>query len=128
MRECGITLLIAGASALFLACAGRPHVRSVPFGSFPSQPPDHEVSLYSTKMPECPYEEVGLVSGERRGLGASDEQVLAAVIRQARKMGGDAIVGIGQVRHVSGGGQSVSVDTMPLSGTVVRFTDPHCRY
>ncbi len=45
-------------------------------------------------------------------------------------MGGEAIVGIGQMQSVGGGtviNGSVTIETRDgLAGTVIRFTDPAC--
>lgn len=121
--------IVAGVSIMAVGCA--PAVQSARFGEFSPRPSDHEVRLYSTKVPECPYEEVALVTGKARTPWTSTDRVLAAVRSRALELGGDAIVGLGQVRRVTGGtavGESVSLDTTTdLSGTVVRFTDPDCR-
>jgi hypothetical protein len=124
-----LVALVAGVSIMAIGCA--PGVSSTRFSEVAPHPADHEIRLYSTLVPECPYEELGLVSGKAKVPWTSGDAVLASVRDRARAMGGDAIVGLGQVRRVTGGtavGESVSLDTTTeLSGTVVRFTDPECR-
>lgn len=121
--------LVATASLLAVGCA--PSVDSTRFSDMTPRPPGHEIRLYSTLVPECPYEEVGLVTGTKKVPWTSGDEVLAAIRVRAREMGGDAIVGLGQTRRVTGGtavGESVSLDSKTeLSGTVVRFTEPECR-
>jgi hypothetical protein len=129
MRVSRLSPLIAGVSLVVTGCA--PSVQATRFSQLPPRPTDQEVLLYSTKIPECPYDEIGLVSGKPRTPWTSGDRVLAAVRARALELGGDAIVGLGQVRRVTGGtavGESVSLDTTTdLTGTIVRFTDPDCR-
>lgn len=120
--------LVATAGFLLAGCG--PAVQSTPFASFPARPAEHPIRLYSTKVPECPYEEVGLVSARRRyGLVVSMTEVLEALKARAREMGGDAVLRVSEGRVVSGGGQdAVTVSsTSVLSGTVIRFARPDCR-
>lgn len=56
---------IALGMVLGLAGCG-PAVRSTPFETFPPRPAEHPIRIYSTQAPDCPYEEVGLVSARRR--------------------------------------------------------------
>jgi hypothetical protein len=122
-------MLALAAAAMAWGCA--PSISATRFGDFAARPADHEVRLYSTRLPACGYEEVGLISGKRRTPWTSGEEVLAAMRRRAREVGGDAIVGLGTVAHPGGvaPGESVSSDaTGGLSGVVIRFTDPDCRH
>ena len=104
-----------------------PAVQSAAFTALPPRPPDHPIRLFSTKLPTCAYEEVGLVSARKRTLVSMDD-VLAGLVERAREMGGDAVVGIGQGAQVSGGGEDlVTISSDPvLSGTVIRFTEEGC--
>lgn len=107
-----------------------PAVRSTPFNTFPERPPEHPVQIYSTRMPSCDYEEVGLVSARQRYRWfTSMSEVLEALKQRARAMGGDAVVGVAERSEVSGSGgeEGVTVSSSPvLSGTVVRFTETGC--
>jgi uncharacterized protein YbjQ (UPF0145 family) len=78
-------------------------------------------------------EEVGIVSGASPGgwLSSSSDRVLRAMRERARRMGGDAIVGLTSsdvpeavVQTVPGVGGSSA--TRVLRGTVVRFADRAC--
>ncbi|MEJ2218365.1 MAG: hypothetical protein P8099_17315 [Gemmatimonadota bacterium] len=118
------------ASLLLLTACG-PAISSAFFEQAPPRPPDSQVQLYSTRLPSCPYEEIGLVRGRKRAF-SSMQAVLASLQRRAREMGGDAIVGLGQGRTVTGAtvvNDVASVDVSDgLAGTVIRFTDPDCRH
>jgi hypothetical protein len=117
------------AALLFAACGASVH--SARFVTRDPRPPGQEVIVYSSKLPECAYEEIGVVTGSPRTGFTSMQDVLEAVRERARKLGGDAIVGLGPARHVSGAsvvGETISIDSKTsLSGTVVRFTDEGCR-
>ena len=123
-RTCTLALtLVTGAAG----CA--PKIMSARLTGLPAQP-DGNVALYSTKRPECPYDEIGLITGNRRHAWTSLDDVLAAMRTRALTMGGDAIVGLATGEEVSGSGAEgvVNIDTsISLKGTVVRFTDRRCR-
>ena len=72
------------------------------------------ISLYSSTQPRCPVQDVGLITSQPRDF-TSEAMVLEGLRRQARRLGGDAVV------HVRFIGEGI------LSGTVVRFTSPDCR-
>ncbi len=73
-----------------------PAVRSTAFVQRPSMPTDHEIRIYRATMPECPYEEIGIVSSRQRNKLISMDKVLEAAKERARKMGGDAIIGLSE--------------------------------
>jgi hypothetical protein len=93
----------------------------------PPRASDAEVHLFSTRAPECPYDEIALLTGyyDRTGriprYSVSDEEALAAMKAKARQMGGDAIAGLTD---------SDSRDHGPrraIKGTVIHFRDESCR-
>lgn len=117
------------ACALFLVACG-PAVSSAPFVSRAPRPPDHEIRLYSTRLPTCPYEEVGLIQAKRRDQfirHSSLEGVLNAVQQRARAMGGDAVVALGQTQTTEGGvvvaGPVSPAGSEGLAVAVIRFTE-----
>jgi hypothetical protein len=105
-----------------------PRVRSARFGEQPAPreggPP---TQVFSTKLPECPYEELGLVRVEK-GHGLTSMQAMLDAMRdRARRMGGDAVVGVGHISAVEGSVAAGSVTTAGgLAGTVIRYTDSAC--
>jgi hypothetical protein len=122
------SIAVAAGACLLGACG--PAVRSAPFKSVPPRPPEHEIVLFSTKLPTCAYEEIGIVTAKPRTGLDSLESVLEALKHRAREMGGDAVVGLTQQQTVRGGtvvGSSVSLSTGEgLAGTVIRFADSAC--
>ncbi len=105
-----------------------------------SRPADHAIRIYRNTLPVCPFVEVGLVIGRPRW--GSLEGMAERMRSRARRMGGDAIVGLSRERFSSGGdvwgiSRSDSTSTVHLGtislgrstefvGSVVRFTDPSC--
>jgi hypothetical protein len=122
------SIAVAACPVLLAACGVA--VESAPFKSLPPRPADHEIVLFSTKLPSCPYEEIGVVNATRRDSYTRYEALLDALKARAREMGGDAIVGLGQQQAVSGGtviGSTVSIGSSDvLAGTVIRFTESGC--
>lgn len=122
-----VAVCLVGCALIFAGCG--PAVQSAPFAQAASRPSDHEIRIYSTTDPRCAYEELGLVSGERKHAWVSVEELMFALRRRAREMGGDAIVGLQEPRR--GGddetlvvGRTVSLSSLgAFSGTVVRFTE-----
>jgi hypothetical protein len=117
--------------AVVMTTACAPQVRSVRFdGAAEPRPDTHPIRIYSSRVPDCPYEEMGLVRAREApaAIGTSMEALLEAMRVRARRMGGDAIVGIAQAGTPDGSPASgVSLNASDgLSGTVVRFTDPAC--
>lgn len=112
-----LTLGLLGCSA---GCS--PVVRSTRIGgSFPPRPVSSDVQLYSVRLPECPFEEIGLIDMEKEPgfFRRSSEERLDAMKTKARQMGGDAIIGLAQLPPTEGfrGG---------LTGTVIRFPAGPC--
>jgi hypothetical protein len=118
--------LVVVAAITVSACS--PVVRSARFVLAPPNPAGHQIRFYSTRLPTCAYEELGLVSAKRRSWspGNSMDDLLTAAQLRAQEMGGDAIVSLREVPQVTGNGESVSTHES-LSGTVIRFKDPGCK-
>jgi hypothetical protein len=113
---------------LLLALAGcGPNISSAQFADGIPSPAAAEVKVFSTKMPVCEFDEIGLIRGERDNAFSSLQGVMDAMREKARDMGGDAIIGVGVVRKPDG---STVVDAAEASGTlsgvVIRFKDRGC--
>ncbi len=97
--------------------------RATRFADYPPRPPEHEIIIYSVTLPEQPYEEIGIVSSRRTSDFTSMEAVLESLKKEAREMGGDAIIGLTEsteAREVDA--DTGRIDSVPvLSGTVIRF-------
>ena len=109
-----------------------PAVQSVNFTSppLPPRPSDYPIRFYGETRPECPYQEIGSVSSRKRSKLVSMEKVVEGLRERARKMGGDAIIGIGESTETRGAtivGSAVVANTdKVLSGTVIRFNSRSC--
>ncbi len=114
-------LLLAFLIAAVSSCA--PATRVTRFAMYPPRPLDHPIKIYRTTLPDKPFEEIGLVNSRQRNKFISMEAVFEFLKMEARKMGGDAIIGLSEVNEARGfvGGR---LDRDPvLSGTVIRFLD-----
>lgn len=124
------TVMLTGLCIAVVGCG--PAIEAVPFTDTRAEPTTGEVLLFSSKVPDCAYDELGLITGHRRGFFTSLDDVLAKMRERVRAMGGHAIVGLGSSEVVTGASQiggSVTVDTNDrLAGTVIRFRDADCRH
>jgi len=117
---------------LILATIGgcSPGIQSTVFESYPPKPDDHQVTVFSSSLPKCPYDEIGMVSARRKSNLVSMQGVLESIRRRVREMGGDAIIGFGettQMRSAVATHGEIVLDRDPvLSGTVIHFRDPKC--
>ena len=121
-RTIAALLLLVSASACGVA------VRATPFapGAHPPRPPDAPVQMFSTRVPECDYEELGLLRAESKNGLTPWQRVVETFLHRARQMGGDAVIlrhGV-ELRPSPEGG---TVDDEFLSGTVIRFPPEGCR-
>lgn len=116
IRRCVIVL----GACLCVACA--PRVRMTMIGQPTAPTPDQsEILVFSASVPDCPFEEIALISarmGAKPGMGMDD--LLAALKDRARELGGHAVVGLTERPATKEEGPS-------LSGTAVRFTSSDCR-
>ena len=106
------------------ACS--PGVRATSFGSFFPRPDDHPIQVYRSTIPECQFEEVGIVSSRRENSFISMDKVLEALRIKARELGGDAVIGVSETNEARNVRFGVDND-MVLSGTIIRFTDQDCQ-
>lgn len=125
MRFLGVVSLV-----LLGACA--PVVRSMMFVA-PAPPPrakEHQIRFYRDDRPVCEFEEIGLVTSRKPSFLVSMQEVEESIRARARRMGGDAVIGVSERSEIHGAGVSragVHLESDPVySGTVVRFTDPDC--
>lgn len=122
-----LILLVAAAT---FGCG--PAVNSMSFISpaLPPTPSDYPIRFYGQSHPKCPFEEVGSVSARRKSKLTSMDKVMDGLRDRARKMGGEAVIGIGEKTETRGaiftGPTIVANRDEVVSGTVIRFTDPAC--
>jgi len=112
---------------VFLLAGCSPTVRTTTFQQLPPKPVDAPIKIFRFKTPHCDFEEIGIVHSRQRNKFISMDDVMNSLIVEARKMGGDAIIGLNETNPI----HSVSeygIDRDPvLSGTVIKFTDHNCR-
>lgn len=114
--------LLVGVILVAAACG--PTVQVTSLGpAFPPRRSAEDLVVFSTRVPECSYGELGLVTAYRADLGASSamESALHALKERARSLGADAVVGL---RVVSGG--TAGNTREGYSATAIRFTDEAC--
>lgn len=111
-----------------LAACG-PAVSSGRFDAQPLPPTTGDVQLYSTRLPACAYDEVGLVHVRRRHGFSNLQHLVDALRERARVMGGHAVVGVALAPKVEGTVTAESTDVSTdngLKGVVIRFKVPGC--
>jgi len=107
-----IAALVAGGTS---ACVA-PTVTTTLLGAertYPSTPDTTSIPLYTVTKPQCPYDEIALVSVEG-GSSPSAATNIAALRNKARTLGGQAIIGYEQHSYVS------------ARGTAIRFRSTDC--
>jgi hypothetical protein len=109
---------------LTTACA--PHIESAQFNAAPAPTRVQDVRVYTTKVPDCDYDEVGIVSGPATDLFTSLQKIVDAMRTRAAAMGGDALVNLRLAAPVTT--EAVPGTSAPgkpgYLATVVRFTTP----
>lgn len=91
-------------------------------GAFPQREGLDQVALFSTRTPECPYQEIALLTAYEGALNHQDADAVILALRQrARNLGADALVGL---QVVNRGGD---VPRSGYSATAIRFENEGCR-
>lgn len=85
---------------------------------YPSLPPSTPIAVMSVGIPQCPFEELQLVTVFET-LDVFGDDMLAAMKDEARRVGGHALVGLREV-YVD------DDDDRGLTATVVRFVEQDC--
>lgn len=112
------------ATALFLASGCAPTVQTTYLGAAtnPEVRSDMRIEVYSTRAPECPFDELGLLRVLTSPvLGFSEADALDALKQKARDLGADAIAGLSDYHVPNEFGSRLG-----LKGTAIRFKDEAC--
>lgn len=127
-------VLVLALSVAAAACA--PSVQSASYTTLPEPRVAGEgMRIYEHTRPDCPFEELGRVTGWRRLPTHTPDDVAKAMRRRASEMGGDAIIAFGERQEGPSGvivpiSENASIGSISSGtvflGTVVRFTDPSC--
>ncbi len=109
------------------SCA--PAIRTTAFQHLPPKAENAPIKIYRLKMPQCNFEEVGIVNSRQRNKLIPMSEVMNALFVEARKLGGDAIIGLNETNPIHNVSSQYGIDRDPvLSGTVIKFTDKNCTY
>ncbi|MFC1683697.1 hypothetical protein ACFL0G_05795 [Candidatus Zixiibacteriota bacterium] len=104
------------AMVLLGGCASAKFIRTGP--SVTAKPDDCHIEIFSSKLPDREYEELGILEGEGF-LGADSlEEVLPKMKQEACRAGGDAIILKSSQKSFDGEDTNLNV-----TATVVRWTD-----
>jgi len=121
----------AALALIALAAACGPQISSSVIVKSPPQPADHDIQVFLTRVPECPYQELGTVKASEGALAGGVNTYLPAMKRRARELGGDALVGY-KIADTTAGYVAVAPNVTAAvegeihSAVVVRFTNPDC--
>ncbi len=105
------------ASVFLIGCG--PKVMSQVKVALDPLPPDQEVMVFATDLPECAYEVVGII--------ASND--LEATKKRAREMGADGVIGTVLAESGSSASRAGACGTpscVQYNAVAIRFTDPSC--
>ncbi len=105
------------AAVLLIGCG--PKIKSQVKVALDPLPPDQDVMVFATDLPECAYEVVGII--------ASND--LEATKQRAREMGADGVIGTVLAESDSSAGRAGACGTpncVQFNTVAIRFTDPGC--
>jgi len=104
------------------SCTKVSKVQMLP-GKLTSKSSDHPIQFFSTQTPNCPYEEIAMVS-----LSRNKANKLRNI---AREMGGDAVVNVRISGYSTGavlvGNAVIKTYRNGLSGIVIRWLHEDCK-
>jgi hypothetical protein len=115
--------------ALVAACG--PQISSSVIVKASPQPTDHDIQVFLTRVPECPYQELGTVTASEGAFAGGVNTYLPAMKKRARELGGDALIGYKTASTTAGyvavaPNVTAAVEGEIHSAVVVRFTNPDC--
>ncbi|MCL7960400.1 MAG: hypothetical protein M8861_09430 [marine benthic group bacterium] len=106
-------------TAIVLASACGPSMKTQVRVELDPLPADHEVKVFASDLPTCEYQEVGLIASED----------LDATLTKAREMGADGVIGtvLAEADRPAGERSTCGTPNCVQYNTVaIRFTDPAC--
>ena len=107
-----IIIILSCASAKFIATGS----------SYPARPDDCTVEVFSSKLPDREYEELGVIEGEGSFGYDTLEKVLPKMKIEACRAGGDAIILMSSQKSVDIYDDS-SDEQLNVMATVIRWTE-----
>lgn len=119
LRKSRILLKIACGALTLLASAGCVTATFIPTGkAYPAKAVDCEIQVFSSALPDRPYEEVGLVEGEGDWWKSDMEDVLPKLNEEACLAGGDGIILFSTDTFAEG---EKGIRVQRLTATVIRW-------
>lgn len=98
-------------------CASAKFIMTGP--SFAANPDDYNIEVFSTKIPEREYEELGILEGEGFFGGNSMEMILPKMKLEACRAGGDAIILTSYQKYID----DTSDEKLNVTATVIRWIE-----
>lgn len=85
---------------------------------------DERIELYSASVPQCPFDEIGVVSVlTAPAIRFSRGDAVTALQRKAWQIGGDALIGFAEYHEPTTAGARTG-----YRGTAIRFRDESCTH
>lgn len=111
---------IAFAAWPLLAATACVSATFVPTGApYPPKPADCELQIFSSALPERPYEELGLVEGDGKWWKSDLEDVLPKLREEACRAGGDGLILFSSDTFAEG---EDGIRVQRVTATVIRWT------
>lgn len=107
-----IITILSCASAKFIATGS----------SYPARPDDCPIEVFSSKLPDREYEELGVIEGEGSFGHDTLEKILPKMKREACKAGGDAIILTSRQKSADVFDDSGD-EQLNVTATVIRWTE-----
>ena len=115
----GMLLLYALSVMMLLGgCATARFIKTGP--NYASKPDECEIEVFSSKIPDREYKELGILEAEGFLGGDSMELILPKMKREACRAGGDAIILKSYQKYVD---QNSSDANLNVMATVIRWTE-----
>lgn len=109
--------------SMLVFSAGCATAKFVPTGqTYPARADDCSIEIFSSKVPDRPYEELGIIEGEGSFGADSLEDILPKMKQEACRAGGDAIIITSSQRSVAVDDDS-SDEELDVTATVIRWTE-----
>ncbi|MGR3915128.1 MAG: hypothetical protein OD918_11580 [Gammaproteobacteria bacterium] len=117
---------IAATLAITLSAACAPATNTTILHHHPPTAPDSPMPIFRLNQPQCDFQEIGIVKSRRPSKFTPMETVTNALRDEARKIGGDALVGVYESNVIHNPSAFFLNRDQVLSGVVIKFTDPDC--
>jgi hypothetical protein len=128
----GKKLVVLLALILFtISCAPTIEMQRLNNQQYLAKPSDAPITVFYTKAPKCPYDEIGVVKATEGDLAGGRNTFIEAMKNKAREVGGDALL-LNQVTSSNAGyvaftpGLIAPLDVESQSATIIRFKNTDC--